>query len=158
MRYTVILTFALIFSSEVDAMSIFGVGKTCVFSSVNIRLLNNGEPVSNAKVTRKWDWNKGDSDESVTNNDGNVSFPAVYESSVSRLLPIELVIGQQLSVQINGKEEVFWVNSKREPEENAEYGGAQFQVVCELSDDDVLIEDYGSLMVTKCKLVAGGLK
>lgn len=155
MRYTIILTLALIFSSEVEAMSIFGVGKTCVFSSVNIRLLDNGEPVSNAKVTRQWEWNKRNSDESVTNNDGYVSFPAVFESSVSRLLPIELVIGQQLSVQINGEEKVFWANSKREPEENAEYGGAQFQVVCELSNDEVLIEDYGSLMVTKCKLTAG---
>jgi len=155
MRYTIILTLALIFITEVEAMSIFGVGNTCVFSAVKVRLMHNGKPVSNAKVTRQWEWNKRNSDESVTTDDGVVSFPAMFESSMSRLLPMELVIGQQLSVQINGEEKIFWTNSKREPEENAEYGGAKFQLVCELNDEEKLIEDYGSLMVTICKLETG---
>jgi hypothetical protein len=156
MRYTIILTLALIIIPEVEAMSIFDVGKTCVFSAVKVRLLHKGKPVSNAKVTRQWEWNKRNYDESVTNDDGYVLFPATFESSLSRLFPTELVIGQQLSVQINGEEKVFWTNSKREPEENAEYGGVKFQVVCELSDEEKLIEDYGSLMVTVCKLETGG--
>ena len=156
MRYTIILTLALIFFIEAEAMSILGIGKTCVFSAVNVRLLHKGEPVSNAKVKRQWEWNKRNSDESVTDSDGYVSFPAVFESSVSRLLPIEIVIGQQLSVEINGEEMVFWTNGKREPDENAEYDGAEFQAVCELSEEEELVEDYGSLMVTMCKLKTGG--
>lgn len=156
MRYTIILTLSLILFSGVKAMSILGIGKTCVFSEVKVRLLQNGEPVSNAKVYRQWNWNNLSSDESVTNDEGYVSFPAVYESSVSRLLPIEIVIGQELSVEINGEKKVFWTNSKRDAEENTEYGGAQFQAVCELSKEEELIEDHGSLMVTMCKLTTGG--
>ena len=132
-----------------------GVGKTCVFSSVKARLLLDGKPVANAKVRREWDWNKPKSDESYTDKNGDVTFPAVFESSVSRLLPIELVIAQVLFVQIDGEEKRFWVNSKREPEENAEYGGANFDVICELNNEAILIEDYGSLMLTVCKLREG---
>ena len=153
MKYVVFLTLVFMLVQKVEAMSIFDIGKTCVFSEVKVRLLLDGKPVAKAKVTRKWDWNKQHSDHNFTDEQGRVSFPAVYESSVSRLLPMELVIGQQLSVQINGEEKVFWTNSKREPEINAEYGGAPFVAECELQKDEMLIEDYGSLMVTMCKLI-----
>ncbi len=152
MKHALILGFMIAFSQGAQAMSIFGVGKTCVFSPVEARLLLNGKPLANAKVTRQWEWNKRQSDTAMTDAQGHVSFPAVFESSVSRLLPVELVIGQQLSVTVDGEEKVFWSNSKREPEENAEYGGSPFRVSCELTGEDVLIEDYGSLMVTMCQL------
>lgn len=128
-----------------------GVGKTCVFSEVKARLTIDGEAIRNSKVTRQWEWNQRNSDDAITDGNGYVTFPAVFEASISRLLPTELVIGQQLSIEINGEEKVFWSNSKREPEENVEYGGSPFNVVCELSHKEVLIEDYGSLMVTLCK-------
>ena len=152
MRITLIIALALFFFPEVQSMSIFDVGKTCVFSSVSVQLLQNGKPVSNAKVLRHWDWNKPKADESVANDDGYVTFPAVFEYSVARLLPIEIVITQRLSVEINGVEKIIWTNSKRKPEENSEYGGAQFDVSCELDDEEVLVEEYGSLMLTICAL------
>ena len=133
-------------------MSVFSLGKICVFSEVKLHLQNDGKSVANAKVVRQWQWNKLNSDEGMTDENGDVSFPSVYESSISRLLPVELVIGQQLSVFVKGKEIIFWTNSKREPEENAEYGGAVFDANCELSSEEVLIEEYGSLMVTMCRL------
>lgn len=142
---------SLIFIQRVEALSLFNIGKTCVFSEVQMQILLNGKPVSNTLVTRQWDWNKRNRDESKTDENGRVSFPAVYESSASRLFPTELVIGQQLSVLVDGEEKVLWSNSKREPEENSEYGGETFDVVCELTDEEMLIEDYGSLMVTMCK-------
>lgn len=153
MRYTVILTLSLILFSGVQAMSILGIGKTCVFSEVKVRLLNNGKPVSNAKVKRQWEWNTPNSDESVTDGDGYVIFPAVFESSVSRLLPIELVISQQLLVQINGEYKEFWINDRREPEVNAEYNGAEFDVTCELTDEEKLHKaPVGLGRLTVCKL------
>lgn len=155
MRFTVILTLSLILFSGVKAMSILGIGKTCVFSEVKLRLLHNGKPVSNSKVQRHWNWNNPGSDEAVTDDDGYVLFPAVFESSVSRLLPLELVITQRLSVNIDGEERILWTNAKRKPEENVEYGGAKFDVVCELNNEEALIEDYGSLMLTICKLKNG---
>lgn len=151
MRRFIPFLFFLI-SLEASAMSFFNPTKTCVFSEVKARLVLDGKPVVGAKVTRQWNWNKKKTDESVTDENGYVHFPAVYESSVARLLPAELVVGQQLSIEINGMQKVFWTNGKREPEENAEYGGNPFSVVCNLNEEDVLIEDYGSLMVTMCKL------
>jgi hypothetical protein len=63
-----------------------------------------------------------------------------------------LVVGQQLSIVIDGEEKIFWSNAKRKAEENSEFGGAPFSVVCELSDEEFLIEDYGALAVTMRKL------
>ena len=133
-------------------MSFFNPTKTCVFSEVKVRLMLNGKPVADTKVVRKWNWHKENSDESITDANGYVNFPAVYESSVSRLLPAELVVGQQLSVILDTEEKIFWSNAKRRPEENSEYGGSQFRVMCELSEEEVVIKDYGSLMLTLCKL------
>src|SRR5690554_3950759 len=134
------------------AMSIFNPTKTCVFSEVKARLALNGEPLSNVRVTRQWEWHKRRSDEAITDAEGYVTFPPVYESSVTRLLPAEIVIGQRLSVELKDEVVIFWQNSKREAIENSEYGGSSFDVICELSDEKVLIEEYGSLMATMCKL------
>lgn len=149
----VLVIFCLLFLFQgASAMSIFKPGKTCVFSPIKVRLTKDGQPVVKATVTRQWEWNDRNEDAATTNENGVVEFPAVYESSISRLLPTELVVGQQLSVDINGEEIVFFTNSKREPEENAEFGGDKFYVRCELAEEERLVEEYGSLMVTKCHL------
>ena len=152
-RFIPAYLFLFIFLLEANGMSLFEIGKTCVFSDVQLKLLKDGKPLSNVKVTRQWDWNKRGSDHAMTSDDGSIHFPAVFASSVSRLLPTELVIGQQLSIEIDGKEQVIWTNAKREPDVNSEYGGKPFNVVCDLKGEEVLIEDYGSLMVAVCKLI-----
>lgn len=150
-RHFWVATFLLL-SMETSAMAFFNPLKTCVFSEVSARVFLNGEPVRGAKVVRKWNWHKERYDESITDVNGYVSFPPKYESSITRLLPAELVIGQQLSVFIEGEETIFWSNAKREPEINAEYGGNPFRIACELTNEEVLIESYGSLMLTMCTL------
>src|SRR5690554_3551266 len=133
-----IVCFVLVIASQGAAsMSFFNPTKTCVFSEVKARLMFNGEPLRNMKVIRQWEWHKRRSDESMTDNDGYVTFPAVYESSVTRLLPAEIVIGQQLSVVVGDQETIFWSNVKVEPEENSEYGGSKFNLACELGDEEV---------------------
>ena len=133
-----------------------GLGKTCVFSSVKARLLLNGKPAAYAKVRREWNWNKPNSDEGTTDEQGYVMFPAVFESSMSRLLPIEIAISQRLLVEVNGDFKEFWLNDKREPGENEEYYGAPFDVVCELTDAAKLISaPIGLGKLTACKLNKG---
>lgn len=142
----------IMFAHGAAAMSFFNPTKTCVFSEVSARLTLNGEPLRNMTVTREWNWHKRKSDKAITDSNGHVSFPAVYESSVTRLLPAEIVIGQRLSIEIDGETTIFWQNAKRESMENSEYGGSPFNVTCELTEEKVLIEDFGSLMATMCKL------
>ena len=150
MRYTIILTLSLIFFSGVKAMSILGIGKVCVFSEVKLRLLHDGKPISNTKVKRRWEWNELHSDERVTDDEGYVSFPAIFESSISRLLPIELVIAQGLYVVEGDEEKKIWSNSKREPEENAEFNGKTFELTCEITNEMKTYRDFGSRMRTLC--------
>lgn len=150
MRYTIILTLALIFIPEVEAMSIFDVGKTCVFSAVKVRLTKDGVPLKNTRVIRRWEWNNLREDSTTTDENGYFEFPAVFEKSVSRMLPIELVIAQGLYVVDGDEEKKIWSNSKREPEENAEFSGKSFDLSCEMTNEIKTYRDFGSRMRTLC--------
>ena len=92
----------LFLSHEVLAMSVFIFANTGAFSGVSARLTIGSEPIANAMVSRQWEWNNRESDTAVTDENGYVEFPAVFESSISRLLPTELGVGQTLSVDISG--------------------------------------------------------
>lgn len=131
-------------------MSFLGIGKTCVFSSVTAVLTKNGEPLEGVRVIRRWEWNELKQDETTTNEQGVFEFSAVYESSVSRLLPVELVIAQGLYVEIEGREEKIWSNTKRRPEDRAEFGGMEVTLICELTNKRKIYRDFGSVMNTLC--------
>ena len=140
----------LFLSQEVLAMSIFNAGKTCVFSEVKAQLTLNGETLSGTKVIRRWEWNELKEESTVTDENGNFEFPSVFERSLSRMLPVELVIAQGLYVVIDGEEKKIWSNSKREPEENAEFGGKPIALMCELTNELEIYRDFGSRMRTLC--------
>jgi len=129
-------------------MSIFDVGKTCVFSEVKARLIKDGEPLKNTRVVRRWEWNKPREDSTTTDETGYFEFPAIFERSVSRLLPVELVIGQGLYVIENVEEKKIWSNSKREPEENAEFNGRPTELICEMTNEMEIDKDFDSRMRT----------
>lgn len=85
-------------------MSIFDVGKTCVFSVVKARLTKGGEPLKNTRVIRRWEWNNLREDSATTDENGYFELPAVFEKSISRMLPVEIVIAQGLYVVAGGEE------------------------------------------------------
>ncbi len=128
----------------------FGMGKTCVFSHVKVRITKNGAPLKNIEVIRRWEWNKLKEDRTTTDDNGYFSFPAVFEESISRMLPVELVIAQGLYVVDGGEEKKIWSNSKREPEENAEFGNRPIEMTCELTNELQINRDFGSRMRTLC--------
>lgn len=130
-------------------MSFFNPGKTCVFSQVRAQLTLNGEPVRTATVIRRWEWNKLREDQTQTDENGYFEFPPVFESSVTRLLPVEIVIGQELFVLVDGEEKKFWANAKRDPEENSELKGSRIDLNCELNSKMKIHGDYG-LLQTLC--------
>ena len=150
MKRSIILFLLIIFSQEGVSMGIFDAGKTCVFSAVKARLTNNGEPIRGAKVIRRWEWNKLQEEFTTTDENGQFELPAVFESSMSRMLPMELVIAQGLYVAIDGEEKKFWSNSKREPEENAEFQGRSIDLSCEITNESKIYRDFGSRMRTLC--------
>lgn len=134
-------------------MSVFNVGKVCVFSEVKARVTENGEPLKNAVIVRKWEWRDLHEERATTDENGYFEFSAVFERSVARqFLPVELVIAQGLYVEQGGNQTKFWSNSKREPEENAELGGSPINLSCELTDEMKITRQYGSIMNTLCTL------
>jgi len=133
-------------------MSLFDIGKVCVFSEVKAQLLLDGEPVSGATVTRIWNWDKRESDSTVTDINGNFSFPAVHRRSVKPLLPLEITITQQLSTTLDGEDFILWRGAKRDGEEQSELDGAPFNLTCELTSEERLIDDYRSPILTLCTI------
>lgn len=131
-------------------MSFFNPPKTCVFSEVKAWLTMNGEPLKNVTVIRRWEWRELKEERTRTDEKGFFQLPAVFESSIARVLPIELVIAQGLYVIVDGEEKKFWSNSKRTPEENAEFGGRSISLLCELTDEMRINREFGSRMNTLC--------
>ena len=136
--------------SRAHAMSFLGIGKTCVFSKVKAVLTRDGKPLKNVKVIRKWEWKELKEEQTQTDENGVFTFPAVFESSLTRLLPMEVVIGQALYVKENDVEIKFWSHSKRRPEENAEFNGKPIDLKCELNDEQNIYYHSISRMITLC--------
>ncbi len=151
MRFAVTLILMFLAIQRVEAMSIFDIGKTCVFSTVKARLTRNNEPLKNVKVIRRWEWNELKEDFTTTDDKGFFEFPAVYEKSITRMLPVELVIAQGLYIVENDEELKFWSNSKRDPEENSEFDGQPINMMCELTHEMEIHKEFGSRMRTLCK-------
>lgn len=133
-------------------MTLFDIGKVCVFSEVKAQLLLDGKPVSGATVTRIWNWDKRASDSTVTDVNGNFSFPAVHQRSVKPLLPLEITITQQLSTTLDGKDFILWRGAKRDGEEQSELDGAPFNLTCELTNEERLIDNFRSPILTLCTI------
>lgn len=133
-------------------MSFLNPTKTCVFSAVKARLTNNGQPLKGATVIRRWEWHELKEERTTTNAQGEFEFPAVYESSVTRLLPMEIVIGQSLRVVVDGEERKFWTNSKRNADLNGEYRGRLMRLTCELTNESKIYNSAGVMMSTLCTL------
>lgn len=117
-----ILFISLLLSLKVSAMPLINPTKACVFSAVKARLTMNGEPLKNVTVIRRWEWRQLKEESTTTDENGFFRLPAIFESSITRMLPIELVIAQGLYLIVDGEERKLWSNSKRTPEENAEFG------------------------------------
>lgn len=130
-------------------MSFFSPGKSCVFSEVKARLTLSGEPIKSVPVIRRWEWKELREDRTTTDEQGYFELPAIYESSVTRMLPIELVIGQELHVVVKGEEKKIWAHAKQSLDEDSELKGQPINLTCELTDPMEMHESFG-LLQTLC--------
>jgi hypothetical protein len=93
----------------------------------------NGKPVANVRLVRTINYNKDIVDETVTDENGNFEFPAVFRNNYAgKILPMEFVASQLIIAHHEGKEYEMWSGVKRKPEENAESRGKPLVVSCEL--------------------------
>lgn len=101
-------------------------GKFCLFSEVNGIVLNNGIPVQNAIVQRKYYWvwkNRMSEDITKTNEKGEFYFPEVFgKSFMGYILPHEPCIDQEITVISGEAIYIAWYHTKQTYMVNGELG------------------------------------
>ena len=131
-------------------MGITDAGKVCLFSKMEGVIKLDGKPVANAKLVRTVNLTKDETDETVTDENGNFKFNAIFKRTVTKFLPMEFVSNQDVWVIYKGKEYRIWSSIKREPDENSESQGKPFVVECELNSEERIFKVDGSPVFTLC--------
>lgn len=76
-------------------------------------ILNDGEPVKNARIVRRADYQSNSQDETRTDYSGRFTMPSLFERSITKLLPQEVVVGQSLLIERDGDLVEFHMGVKR---------------------------------------------
>jgi hypothetical protein len=139
-------------------MSLFGF-KVCLATDVKGNVTLQGKPVANAKVIREVKFqDKSRKDETITDENGNFAFSVVYDRTISKYTPFEVVIGQEINIEYDNKIYLALRTSKR----NFDYGGElnapsvikkgdgliPFVLRCELSNEPKIRSSLGNDMAT----------
>ncbi len=131
-------------------MSLTDIGKVCLFSKISGVITLNGKPAAGAKLVRTADRDGTKTDETVTDENGFFEFPAMFERTITKHLPMEFVASQEILVHYEGKEYEMWSGVKRKREENSESRGKPLDVKCELSNEMKRIKVNGSPISSLC--------
>lgn len=131
-------------------MAVSDLGKVCLFSGISGVITLDGKPVANARVVRTANRDGAMTDETVTDNKGHFNFPAVYERTVTKYLPQEFVVKQDISVYYQNKKYDMWSGVKRRPDENTESRGAPLIVKCELNQEKKFKQVNNSPIISLC--------
>ena len=117
-------------------------GKLCMFSSVEGIVLQNGEPVAEAVVTREYEWqDTKKSDQTVTDASGKFSFKPRFEYSLlSVIIPHNPVVLQDITIGVNGDSFEAWSFQKGNYKLDGELQGKKLKMTCELSSEPDLHE------------------
>jgi len=145
-NYKILLGLFLLLSTfQVKAMA--GIGfKICLASQMKGTVTFQGSPVSGEKVTRTVLYNNKEwVDETTTDTNGQFSFDSLYERSVWKHSPFEVLISQDIKIDYKGETHEGIRISKRNFADQGELNeeGAikaeqtliPFDFTCELTDD-----------------------
>lgn len=135
-------------------MSLIGPGEKRYVTSSPLqgKILNNSVPVTNARVIRKVRSNKHEdwiTEEFNTDDLGNFSLPVREESYDLGIT--QFVSATQVDVEVDGQAVNFWYSNNTRGELYSEFGGEQpKELVCELTQDEVIINGSGFGILAKC--------
>ena len=132
-------------------MAVSDLGKVCLFSGISGVITMNGKPVANAKLVRTADRDGAMTDETITDENGQFSMPAVFERTITKYLPQEFVASQEIYIYVDGMKHKVWSGVKRKPDENSESRGKPLVVKCELSNELDLKEVNNSPIFSRCE-------
>jgi hypothetical protein len=133
---------------QVSAMSLFGF-KVCLATEVKGLVTLNGKPVANAKVTREVLFRDEKlNSETITDANGNFLLPAVYDRTIWKHTPFEVVIGQTINIEYDNNKYLAFRTSKRNFDVDGELNSpiaiengealTPFILACELTNEEWL--------------------
>ena len=131
-------------------MTIFDAGKVCLFSGISGVITFDGKPVANARLVRTVNKEKTKIDETTTDEKGYFEMPAVFERTVTKFLPQEFVVKQEIEVFYNQKSFDIWSGVKRNIEENSESRGVLLVVACELTNEKEFKQVNNNPIISRC--------
>ena len=108
----------------------------CLMSAVSGQLVKDGQPLPNTKLVRELSYVYKDgfhTDEATTDAEGNFNFPAVFENKKRFVFLNMFSVGQSIKVD----EDIIWIGSKTEPEENSEGRGESVYLDCNLENKEM---------------------
>ncbi|MEQ3632314.1 MULTISPECIES: DUF6795 domain-containing protein [Thalassolituus] len=121
-------------------------------SPIEGRIFENGIPVSNARIVRKvrsninQDWVL---EEFKTDDNGYFNLPIKEE--VYSLGLTQFVSATQIDIEINGQLVNFWYSNNSRGHLYSEFGGAALEnLICELTNEEIIINGDGYGILTKC--------
>ncbi len=132
------------------AVGLTDIGKVCLFSAISGVITKDGQPVAHAKLIRTAKKERSHQDEITTDENGHFTFPAMYERSIAKYLPMEFVASQKIMVEYQGQIYKLWSGVKRKEEENTESRGKLLVVKCKLNSEEKDISVDGSIFFTLC--------
>ena len=98
-----------------------------LFSEVRGTVLQHGQPVAHARVSReyRWAWKQHTGvDETTTDGQGRFHFPAIAgRSFTARWLPHEPSVRQTITVEFAGRRHPVWAHDKANSRDHGEIGG-----------------------------------
>ncbi len=133
------------------AMAISDFGKVCLFSAISGVITLDGKPVANARLVRTANRDSAKTDETTTDKDGHFSLPVMFERTVTKYLPQEFVVKQDILVYYKDAKYDMWSGVKRKPEENTESRGKPLVVKCELSQEKKFKQVNNSPIISLCE-------
>ena len=141
----------ILFSNGAFAMGLSDAGKVCLFSGMSGVIKIDGKPVAGARLVRSVKKENKARDEVVTDDNGYFELKPIFERSLTKYLPMEFVVSQQIDVYYKGAKYEMWSGVKREPDENTESRGESLIVECELASEERLKIVNGSAIFSLCK-------
>ena len=133
-------------------MSLFSGTDVVLFSPMEGKMTYKGAPAANAKIVRTiiWKGDEGETDVFYTAQDGTFRLP-IKRASIRVPMLTEFVLTQEVSVFYKGEEFTVWVKRKEELGLYGELDGKPINFRCELTDEEIYLEDFNGLFTTSCK-------
>lgn len=131
-------------------MSLLDAGKVCLFSNISGVILMDGKPAANALVKRKVEFSGTQEDETRTDDNGHFELPVIFDRTLTKHLPQEFTVGQEIIVTYKNKEYSIWSGVKRKYDENSESRGKPLVVTCELNSERKFVQVNNQPIFSLC--------